>query len=95
MIKYDLAKILQEKAGLSLKEASDVVELILTTLKETLAEGEMVKLSGFGTFLVKKRAGRKGRNLKTGEEIPVRSRWVVTFKPGDQFKAMVDDELVD
>lgn len=93
MIKYDLAKTVQEKVGLSLKEASDAVELILSTLKETLAEGETVKLSGFGTFLVKKRADRKGRNLKTGEEIPVRSRWVVTFKPSEQFKAVVDDEL--
>jgi DNA-binding protein HU-beta len=48
-------------------------------LKETLAEGETVKLSGLGTFLVKKRAERKGRNLTTGEEIPVKAKWVVKF----------------
>jgi integration host factor subunit alpha len=61
-------------------------------LKETLAEGETVKFSGFGTFLVKKRAERKGRDLKTGEEIPVKARWVVTFKASEQVKAMVNDE---
>jgi len=92
MIKFDLAKVVQEQTSLSLKEASDAVELILNTMKETLSEGETIKLSGFGTFLVRKRADRKGRNLKTGEEIPVHARWVVTFKPSDQFKEMVDDE---
>ena len=61
-------------------------------LKETLAEGETVKFSGFGTFLVKKRGERKGRNLVTGEEVPVKSKWVVKFEPSNQFKAMVNDE---
>jgi integration host factor subunit alpha len=52
----------------------------------------LIKLSGFGTFLVKKRGERKGRDLKTGEEIPVKSKWVVTFKPSKQFKVMVNSE---
>ena len=92
MIKADIARAVQEKASLSMKEATDAVELVLDTLKETLAERETVKLSGFGTFLVKKRGERKGRHLKTGKEIPVKARWAVTFKVSDQLKAMVDGE---
>jgi integration host factor subunit alpha len=92
MIKADIARAVQEKASLTMKEATDAVELVIATLKETLAEGETVKFSGFGTFLVKKRGERKGRDLKTGEEIPVKAKWVVTFKPGNQFKVMVNDE---
>ncbi|HLC15744.1 MAG TPA: integration host factor subunit alpha [Thermodesulfovibrionia bacterium] len=92
MTKADIARAVQEKASLTVKEATDAVELVLATLKETLAEGETVKFSGFGTFLVKKRAERKGRNLTTGEEIPVQAKWVVKFEPGEQFKAMVDSD---
>ena len=92
MIKNDLANAVRQEVELSVNEATDAVELVLSTLKETLGERETVKLSGFGTFLVKKRSERKGRNLKTGEEIPVKPRWCVTFKPGDQLKHMVDNE---
>jgi len=77
MIKADIARAVQEKASLTMKEATDAVELVIATLKETLAEGETVKFSGFGTFLVKKRGEKKGRNPKTGEEIAVKSKWVV------------------
>jgi nucleoid DNA-binding protein len=92
MTKADIARAVQEKASLSMKEATDAVELVLAMLKETLAEGETVKFTGFGTFLVRKRAERKGRDLKTGEEILVKARWVVTFKASKQFKVMVNDE---
>ena len=74
MTKADIARAVQGKARLSVKEATDAVELVIATLKETLAERETVKLSGFGTFLVKKRGERKGRDLKTGKEIPVKAR---------------------
>ena len=92
MIKADIARAVQEKASFTMKEATGAIELVLATLKETLAEGETVKLSGFGTFLVKKHGERKGRNLKSGEEIPVKTRWVVTFKASEQLKAMVNGE---
>jgi integration host factor subunit alpha len=92
MTKADIARAVQEKACFTMKEATDAVELVIATLKETLAEGETVKFSGFGTFLVKKRGEKKGRNPKTGEEIPVKAKWVVKFKPGNQFKVMVNDE---
>jgi len=94
MTKADIARAVQEKASIAMKEAIDAVELVLAMLKETLAEGETVKFSGFGTFLVRKRGERKGRDLKTGEEIPVKAKWVVTFKPSKQFKVMVDSDNV-
>jgi len=92
MIKADIARAVQEKASLTVKEATDAIELVIATFKETLAEGETVKLSGFGTFLVKKRGERKGRDLKTGEEIPVKAIWVVKFEPSEQLKVMVDSD---
>jgi len=90
MTKADLANEVHKENGLSKKESSDVVELILDTMKKTLAEGETVKIAGFGTFLVRKKGARKGRNLQTGEEIPIEARKVVTFKPSHQFKSMVE-----
>jgi integration host factor subunit alpha len=87
-----MTRAVQEKASLTMKEATDAVELVIATLKETLGEGETVKFSGFGTFLVRKRGERKGRDLKTGEEIPVKARWVVKFEPSEQVKSMVDSD---
>ena len=92
MTKVDLVNAVKEDVNLLAKDAAEAVELVLSTLKETLGERETVKLSGFGTFLVRKRGERKGRNLKTGEEIPVKPRWGVTFKPGDQLKQMVNGQ---
>jgi integration host factor subunit alpha len=89
MTKADIAKELYERnyKWLSRKEASDMVGLLITTLKENIADGKMIKIAGFGTFIVRKKAERKGRNLKTGEEIPIAPRKVVTFKASNQFKA--------
>jgi integration host factor subunit alpha len=92
MTKADIARAMQERASLTMNEATDAVELVIATLKETLAEGKTVKFSGFGTFLVKKRGERKGRDLKTGEEIPVKAKWMVTFKASEQVKAVVDSD---
>ncbi|HLC15244.1 MAG TPA: HU family DNA-binding protein [Thermodesulfovibrionia bacterium] len=92
MTKVDIARAVSNQAQLSFREAADAVEFIISMLKETLAEGETIKFPGFGTFIVKKRAERKGRNLKTGEEIPVQAKWAVKFEPSVQFKAMVDNE---
>ena len=90
--KVDLVNAVKEDVNLLAKDAAEAVELVLSTLKETLGERETVKLSGFGTFLVRKRGERKGRNLKTGEEIPVKPRWGVTFKASIELKHMVDNE---
>jgi integration host factor subunit alpha len=91
MTKADLANEVYQKVGISRVEASDIVELLLETLKATLAEGETVKIAGFGTFLVRKKGARKGRNIKTGEVILIAPRKVVTFRPSLQFKSMVDN----
>ena len=92
MTKADIVKELYERnyKWLSRKEASDMVELLINILKENLADGKTVKIAGFGTFIVRKKAERKGRNLKTGQEIPITPRKVVTFKASNQFKAMVE-----
>jgi integration host factor subunit alpha len=67
-----------------------MVELLIDTLKENLSDGKTIKIPGFGTFIVRKKGERKGRNIKTGEEIPIAPRKVVTFKPSQQLKAMVE-----
>jgi integration host factor subunit alpha len=67
-----------------------VTQLLIDTLKENIADGKSVKIASFGTFIVRKKGARKGRNLKTGEEIPIAPRKVVTFKPSQQLKTVVD-----
>ena len=66
-----------------------MVELLIDTLKENLAEGKMVKISSLGTFTVRKKGARIGRNPRTREEVPIAPRKVVTFKASQQFKAVV------
>ena len=92
MTKADLAQELYEKnyKWLSRKEATDMVELLIHTLKEILTDGKTVKIAGFGAFIVRKKAERKGRNLKTGEEIPIVPRKVVSFKTSQQLKEMAE-----
>ncbi|GAB4535073.1 MAG: integration host factor subunit alpha [Thermodesulfovibrionia bacterium] len=90
MIKADLANRLYERLGLPKRESAEIVELLFDTLSNTLAEGESVKISGFGTFLVRKKGTRKGRNPKTGEEIQITQRRVVTFKPSHKLKDIVE-----
>ena len=92
MTKADIAKELYERnhKWLSRNEASDMVELLVDTLKEHLAEGETIKIAGFGTFTVRKKGERMGRNPRTREEIPIPRRKVVTFKASNQLKAVVE-----
>lgn len=90
MTKADLADVIYEKVGLSKKEAIEIVEMLFGTMKEILSERESVKIAGFGTFLVRRKGTRKGRNPKTGAEIQIEQRRVVTFKPSQQVKALVE-----
>lgn len=90
MTKADLADRLYEKVGLPKKESTAMVETLFESMKNILAEGESLKITGFGTFLVRKKSARKGRNPKTGEELEIEQRRVVTFKPSLQFKALVE-----
>lgn len=90
MTKADIVSAVYEKVGLSKKEATDIVETVLDSIKETLKEGEMVKIAGFGNFVIRNKGARKGRNPKTGENIEITPRKVVTFKPSMIFKDYVD-----
>jgi integration host factor subunit alpha len=90
MTKANLADKIYEKIGLSRKEAVDIIETLFDSMKDILSEGESIKITGFGTFLVRKKSARKGRNPKTGAELEISQRKVVTFKPSLQFKALVE-----
>ena len=85
-----LAATLHDRVGVSKKEASTLVEDVLELLSDTLEAGEKVKLSGFGNFDLREKGERPGRNPKTGEEIPITARRVVTFRPGQKLKARVE-----
>lgn len=90
MTKADLADKVYEKVGLSRKEAVEIIEILFESMKGILSEGESIKITGFGTFLVRKKGTRRGRNPKTGSELQITQRKVVTFKPSLQFKAVVE-----
>ena len=91
MTKADLINAVSQQTDISKDEATNVVELVLATIKENLADGKTLKIAGFGTFLVRKKAERKARNLKTNEEIILPPRRVVTFKASQHFKTMVEN----
>lgn len=90
MTKADLVDIIFGKVGLSKIESQNIIEMIFETVKETLVEGESVKVSGFGTFNVKKKNARRGRNPKTGDELQITPRRVVTFRASNHFKELIE-----
>lgn len=90
LTKADFAEQLLDELGLAKGEAKEMVELFFEEIKSSLAQGEPVKISGFGKFELRDKAGRPGRNPKTGEEIPITARRVATFRPGQKLKARVE-----
>ena len=90
LTKAELADLLFEKVGLNKREARELVDLFFEEIRAALATGEQVKLSGFGNFDLRDKNQRPGRNPKTGEEIPISARRVVTFRPGQKLKARVE-----
>ncbi|MCX7914223.1 MAG: integration host factor subunit alpha [Thermodesulfovibrionales bacterium] len=90
MTKVDLISVLYEKVGLPKKEAQEIVETLFETIKETLIIGETIKISGFGTFYVRKKGARKGRNPKTLQEVEIKPRKVITFKVSDSLKKSIN-----
>jgi integration host factor subunit alpha len=95
MTKADIVAAIYEKVGISKTESSDVVESVFEILKETLEKGEKVKISGFGTFMVKEKNSRKGRNPQTGDGITITARNVLTFKPSQVLKKAMNDGRED
>ncbi|GMG88425.1 integration host factor subunit alpha [Biformimicrobium ophioploci] len=92
LTKAGLAEKLYEELGFNKREAKEVVEYFFEEIRTALEHNEQVKLSGFGNFDLRDKSQRPGRNPKTGEEIPISARRVVTFKPGQKLKARVEED---
>jgi integration host factor subunit alpha len=88
--KAELADALFERLGLNKREAKDMVDCFFEEVREALERGDDVKLSGFGMFNLRTKSPRPGRNPKTGEEIPITARRVVTFHASNKLKAQID-----
>lgn len=91
LTKAELADLLFEKVGLNKREAKDMVEAFFEEIRTSLEGGDSVKLSGFGNFELRQKSERPGRNPKTGEEIPITARRVVTFHASQKLKTQVDE----
>jgi integration host factor subunit alpha len=91
LTKAELAELLFDRLGLNKREAKDMVDGFFDEIRQALERGESVKLSGFGNFQLRDKPQRPGRNPKTGEEIPITARRVVTFHASQKLKAMVEE----
>ena len=94
MTKAEIVEQIYERVGFSKKEAAELVETVFEIMKEILAEGEKVKISGFGNFVVREKNARKGRNPQTGQEILLDARRVLTFKPSLVLKNLLNETEV-
>ncbi|MFU1635048.1 integration host factor subunit alpha [Aeromonas veronii] len=91
LTKADIAEHLFTQLGMSKREAKDMVEAFFEEIRQALERGEQVKISGFGNFDLREKNQRPGRNPKTGEDIPISARRVVTFRPGQKLKVRVEN----
>ena len=92
MTKADLTDAIYEKIGLSKRESAQMVDMVFESMKESLAAGENLKISGFGSFVVREKEPRIGRNPQTGDTITIEKRRVVTFRPSSVLKDAMNDE---
>jgi len=92
MTKADLIENVYLKTGFSKKESAEIVEMVFDIMKTNLEEGEKIKIAGFGNFVVKEKATRRGRNPQTGDEIEITSRRILTFKPSQVLKGSINGE---
>ena len=92
MTKADIVEKVYQKIGFSKKEASELVEMVFGQLKTTLCNGSKVKIFGFGNFVVREKNERIGRNPQTGEQIKISARRVLTFRPSQVLKAILNGE---
>jgi integration host factor subunit alpha len=90
----DLSEAVYQRVGLSRTESADLVETFLQEITDCLERGETVKLSSFGSFVVRHKNQRIGRNPKTGEEVPIAPRRVLVFKPSNVLKERINEELL-
>ena len=92
MTKADLVENIYLKTGFSKKESAEIVEMVFDIMKDTLENGEKIKIAGFGNFVVKDKSTRRGRNPQTGEEIEISSRRILTFKPSQVLKFAIKSQ---
>lgn len=90
LTRMDLSEAVYREVGLSRNESAQLVEDVLRHMSDALVKGEQVKISSFGTFSVRDKTARIGRNPKTGEEVPIDPRRVLTFRPSHLMKDRVD-----
>lgn len=90
LTKNDLAAALFDEVGLNKRESREFIDSFFELIRAQLEQGDSVKLSGFGNFQLRDKSTRPGRNPKTGEEIPISARRVVTFKPGQKLRNRVE-----
>jgi integration host factor subunit alpha len=91
----DLCEAVYQAVGLSRTESADLVELVLDEISNRIVAGEPVKLSSFGSFIVRSKGERVGRNPKTGEEVPISPRRVMVFKPSNVLKQKINQTLIN
>ena len=89
----DLCEAVYQQVGLSRTESAELVEMVLKEISDTLVRGETVKLSSFGSFVVRSKGERIGRNPKTGEEVPISPRRVMVFKPSNVLKQKINEGM--
>jgi integration host factor subunit alpha len=92
LTRADLSEAVYQKIGLSRTESSSLVELVLKEITGCLEGGETVKLSSFGSFVVRKKGQRIGRNPKTGKEVPISPRRVMVFKPSAELRRQINSD---
>jgi integration host factor subunit alpha len=90
LTRADLSEAVHRQMGLSRTESAELVKTVLDSMTDSLIKGETVKLSSFGTFMVRKKGGRVGRNPKTGQEVPITPRRVLTFRASQVMKNIVN-----
>lgn len=91
LTKAEIAQQLTDTFGFNKRESKEIVEQFYDEIGEVLVSGEQIKLSGFGNFELRDKSSRPGRNPRTGEDVPISARRVVTFKPGQKLRAQIDN----
>lgn len=91
LTRAQLSESIYQQVGLSRNDSAELVELVLAEIADTLCKGEMVKISSFGSFQVRSKGGRIGRNPKTGQEVPIQPRRVLVFRASHVLKDRIND----
>src|SRR3954463_14485846 len=90
-----LSEAVYQEVGLSRNESADLVEVVLDQISDALSQGDSVKISSFGSFIVRQKSQRIGRNPKTGEEVPIRPRRVLVFRASHVLKSRINQTLAE